>query len=158
MITIQQFIEHAINRDYMSGVERDANRIKATAEVFTPDELVTEILEKLSEYNPEAFTDTAKTFLDPSCGDGQFLAWVILYKLINGEVGMLDYDDVMNMDVSEEFEAALRTTFGVDLMPDNVAATKNRLLSGQEHLRHIVDMNIVCANALTYDFSFTGTQ
>ena len=31
------------NREYMSGVERDKNRVKQTAEVFTPIKLVQEM-------------------------------------------------------------------------------------------------------------------
>ncbi len=154
MVTIEKFYTHAINRDYMSGIDRDKSRVKATAEVFTPDALVQEILDKIHELTPDAFTDETKTFVDPSCGDGQFLVWVVLYKLIQGDRRMLDYDEVMKLDITEMFEQALRTTYGVDLMPDNVALTKERLLCGQEQFRHIVDKNIVCANALTYDFSF----
>jgi len=35
-------INHARNRSYMGGVERDKIRVKATGEVFTPTELVRE--------------------------------------------------------------------------------------------------------------------
>ncbi len=155
MVTIEKFYTHAINRDYMSGIDRDKSRVKATAEVFTPDALVQEILDKIHELTPDAFTDETKTFVDPSCGDGQFLVWVVFYKLMT-QVGQKFScsDDLMNLDITDMFEQALRTTYGVDLMPDNVELTKKRLLCGQEQFRHIVDKNIVCANALTYDFSF----
>lgn len=155
MITIEQFINHAIDRQYMSGVERDKARVKATAEVFTPDGLVQEILEKLFSINREIFEDPSKTVLDPSCGDAQFLAWVMLYKLIQGDIGLLDDKEVMTMDVTEEFGQAISTVYGVDLMPDNVELARERLLCGQEQFRHIVENNIRCENALTYDFSFT---
>lgn len=154
MITIEQFINHAIDRQYMSGVERDKSRVKATAEVFTPDGLVQEILDKLFHLSHEIFEDPSKTVLDPSCGDGQFLVWVVLYKLIQGNYDLLDDDEIMQMDVTEEFEVALSTVYGVDLMEDNVVLAKERLLCGQEQFRHIVDHNIRCENALTYDFSF----
>jgi type I restriction-modification system DNA methylase subunit len=58
----------------MSGVERERNRVKATGEVFTPTPLVEEILDKMDQ---QLFIDPTKTFLDPSCGDGQFLASVL---------------------------------------------------------------------------------
>ena len=154
MITIEQFINHAIDRQYMSGVERDKSRVKATAEVFTPDGLVQEILDKLFHLSPDIFEDPSKTVLDPSCGDGQFLVWVVLYKLIQGNYELLDDDEIMQMDVTEEFKQALSTVYGVDLMEDNVVLAKERLLCGQEQFRHIVDHNIRCENALTYDFSF----
>ena len=75
------YIQHARNREYMSGVERDKLRIKQTAEVFTPTPLVQEILDKLEEENPTLFSDPTKTFLDNSCGDGQFLSEVVIRKM-----------------------------------------------------------------------------
>lgn len=136
-ITVDQVIHHARNREYMSGVERDKARIKASGEVFTPTPLVQEILDQLPT---ELFTDPTKTFLDPSCGDGQFLSEVIIRKMENGST----------------FEQALSTTYGVDLMPDNVQLCQDRLLCGQEQFRHIVETNIVCADALTYNYNFGG--
>jgi hypothetical protein len=65
----------------MSGVERDKHRVKQTAEVFTPTPLVQEMLDKLEEQDPTLFTDPNKTFLDNSCGDGQFLSEVIIRKI-----------------------------------------------------------------------------
>ena len=134
-ITISDVIHHARNREYMSGIERDKARTRATGEVFTPTPLVQEILNQIPL---EQFQDPTKTFLDPSCGDGQFLSEVLIKKMENGST----------------FEQALSTIYGVDIMPDNVALCKDRLLCGQEHLRHIVDKNIVCADALHYDYSF----
>ena len=119
----------------MSGVDRDQLRIKATGEVFTPTPLVQELLDQLP---PDLFTDPTKTFLDNSCGDGQFLSEVLIRKMENGI----------------DFETALSTIYGVDLMQDNVKLCQDRLLCGQEHLRSIVERNIVCADALTYDYLF----
>ena len=133
--TIDLVIHHARNREYMSGIEREKSRVKSTGEVFTPTPLVQEILDQIPL---EQFQDPTKTFLDPSCGDGQFLSEVLIKKMENGST----------------FEQALSTIYGVDIMPDNVALCKDRLLCGQEHLRHIVDKNIVCADALQYDYSF----
>lgn len=56
------------------------------------------------------------------------------------------------------FEQALSTIYGVDLMPDNVQLCQDRLLCGREDLRHIVEQNIVCADALTYHYRFDGTD
>lgn len=138
-MTIDTVIKHIRNREYMSGVERDQARIKATGEVFTPTELVQEILDQL----PMAvFTDPTKTFLDNSCGDGQFLGEVLIRKMENGST----------------FEEALSTVYGVDLMPDNVDECRRRLLCGRTDLEHIVRRNIVCHDALTYDYSFNGTD
>lgn len=132
-------IQHARNREYMSGIARDKLRIKANAEVFTPTALVQEMLDKLPQ---DQFKDPTKTFLDNSCGDGQFLSEVLIRKLENGI----------------DFATALSTIYGVDIMLDNVELCRERLLCGQEHLRHIVNRNIVCEDALTYDYSFEDKQ
>jgi type I restriction-modification system DNA methylase subunit len=123
----------------MSGVERDRARVKATGEVFTPTPLVQEILDRL---DPRLFQDPTKTFLDPSCGDGQFLGEVLIRKLENGST----------------FEQALATIYGVDLMQDNVDLCRERLLCGREDLRHIVEKNIVCHDALTYNYTFGESE
>lgn len=123
----------------MSGIDRNRLRVKATAEVFTPTALVQEILDQLPQ---SVFSDPTKTFLDNSCGDGQFLGEVLIRKLENGI----------------DFETALSTIYGVDLMQDNVDLCRGRLLCLREDLRHIVERNIVCHNALTYDYSFNGTN
>jgi type I restriction-modification system DNA methylase subunit len=132
---LTNYIRHLRDREYMSGVERDQNRVKATGEVFTPTPLVQEILNKL---DPALFKDSTKTFIDPACGDGQFLSEVLIRKLEN----------------NIPFETALATIYGVDLMPDNVKLTQDRLLCGHEEFRPIVEKNIVVANGLEYDYLF----
>jgi type I restriction-modification system DNA methylase subunit len=123
----------------MSGVARDQLRVKATGEVFTPTPLVEEVLNQLPQ---QVFADPTKTFLDPACGDGQFLSEVLIRKLENGI----------------DFETALSTIYGVDLMQDNVDLCRERLLCGQENLRHIVECNIVCHNGLTYPYRFSEPE
>jgi hypothetical protein len=124
----------------MSGLERDATRVKATGEVFTPTTRVQQELDKIEKIQPNSFIDPSNTFIDPGCGDGQFLGEVLIRKIKNGIA----------------FETALSTIYGVDLMPDNVKLCQDRLLCGQEHLRHLVEKNIVCADALTYHYEFNG--
>lgn len=136
---MNDIIKHIRDRVYMSGIERDTARIKATNEVFTPTDLVQKILDELPE---ETFSEPSKTFLDPSCGDGQFLGEVLIRKMENGST----------------FEQALSTVYGVDLMQDNVELCRERLLCGREDLRHIVERNIVCADALRYHYRFDSSH
>jgi hypothetical protein len=136
---LNQIIKHLRERPYMSGIDRDKVRVKATAEVFTPTSLVKQCLDNLSDQS--IFENEKETFLDPSCGDGQFLSEVLIRKLENGI----------------DFETALSTIYGVDLMPDNVELCRERLLCGRDDLKHIVEQNIVCADALTYHYRFDGT-
>ena len=128
-------------REYMSGVERDKHRIKQTAEVFTPTLLVQEMLDKLEEQDPTIFSNPNKTFLDNSCGDCQFLSEVVIRKI-----------DKSSCDL----EQALSTTYGVDLMEDNVNECKRRLAGPNPtpEILEIVNKNIVCHDALTYDYKF----
>jgi hypothetical protein len=155
-ITLRKFIAHAIDREYMSGVSREKSRVKATGEVFTPDALVREMLDKIQQQNPDAFTNRQKTFCDPSAGDGQFLAHVMLYKLVAGDLSKMKDPKFLDKDMTVDYHTALKTVYGVDLMPDNVKEIKNRLGMGYAGFKKTLAKNIVCANALTYDFSFDG--
>lgn len=141
-VLISDVIDHVRNRTYMGGVERDKLRVKATGEVFTPTPLVQEMLAQLS---PELFTDPSKTFLDNSCGDGQFLSEVLIRKL----------ESLGKEEITEnEFKQTLGTIYGVDLMIDNVDLCRERLLCGREDLRHIVEQNIYQADALKFSYEF----
>ena len=132
---LSKVIDHIRNRSYMSGIERDSVRVKATQEVFTPTDMVIDILNRMDQ---QLFSDPEQDFIDPTCGDGQFLGEALIRKMENGI----------------DFKSALSSIYGVDMMPDNVELCRERLLCGREDLRHIVEKNIVCANALEYNFSF----
>ena len=134
-MTLKEVIDHIRNRSYMGGVERDKLRVKSTGEVFTPTEIVREMLEQIPS---NQFQEPSKTFLDNSCGDGQFLGEVLIRKMENGS----------------SFKEALSTIYGTDLMIDNVDLCRERLLCGQEHLRHIVEKNIQCRDGLKFGYNF----
>ncbi len=91
---------------------KSKSRISQTAEIFTPTPLVNEILDKLNETDPTIFTDPAKTFLDNSCGNSQFLIEVIRWKIQN----------------KSSSQQAISTTFGVDIMVDNVCDSIARIV------------------------------
>ena len=138
---IGEYINHSRNRLYMSGIERDKLRIKQTAEVFTPTWKVQEMLDEIEKEEPELFLNPNKTFLDETCGDGQFLSEVVIRKMERSNCTL---------------EKALSTTYGVELMEDNVKLCKERLagLNPTQEILDILDNNIVCHDALTYDYSF----
>jgi len=142
---MKEYIEHSRNFDYMSGIQRDKLRVKETAEVFTPTWLVQQMLDKLESENSELFTNPNKTFLDPSCGDGQFLSEVIIRKMERSGCSL---------------EQALSTTYGVELMEDNVKMCKERLAGPlpTKEILDILDKNIICHDALTYHYRFDGTH
>ena len=117
-------------------------RQKQTAEVFTPPGLVKEMLDKL----PSSSWEEDRTFLDNSCGNGNFLVAILRRKL----------------EAGHNYLKALSTIYGVDIMEDNVAECKLRLLEiveiyieddGSEVI-DILNKNIVCHDALTYDYQY----
>ena len=88
---------------------KSKKRIKQTGEVFTPDWLVREVINK----SPlEVWTDAAKTMIDPACGSGNFLVEIYKKKVANGSSPL----------------QALRTLYGIDIMPDNIQECRKRLL------------------------------
>ena len=135
------YISHVRNRSYMSGVDRDKHRVRMTAEVFTKTELVIEILDKIEITQPNIFIEHDKTFLDNCCGDGQFLSEVVIRKIERSNCTLVQ---------------ALSTTYGVDLMEDNVNECRRRLAGPNPtpEILEIVNKNIVCHDALTYDYKF----
>ena len=88
---------------------KSISRIKKFGEVFTPRELVLTMLKQLPR---EVITDPTKTFCDPTCGDGAFLAPIIFLKVRSGSTP----------------EQALSTTFGADIQSDNVDECRENLL------------------------------
>ena len=99
------------DHSYMGEINRDEYRVKVTAEVFTPTDLV---IRMFRECGADKFTP-GKTVLDPACGDGQFLVAVKWVKVLFH--GMTESD-------------ALNDIYGIDLMRDNVDLCKKRLGGG----------------------------
>jgi hypothetical protein len=145
MENLTNYINHARNFGYMSGIDRDRLRQKETAEVFTPTHYVQQILDEEEQNSPNMFKDWTKTYMDNSCGDGQFLSEVVIRKMERSHCTL---------------EQALSTTYGVELMVDNVKLCKERLAGPNptEEILDILDKNIVCADALTYHYRFDGTD
>jgi hypothetical protein len=131
--------------------KRRDERKKQTAEVFTPDKLVNQMLSKL----PKEVWKKGKTFCDPAVGNGQFVIWVLIRKIQRGQKPL----------------EALKTVYGVDIMKDNIQECRMRLLKvckifgekiTKEHVETIFK-NIVWVNpeihpsgSLEYHFEFNG--
>lgn len=89
---------------------KSKKRVKNQGEVFTPEWLVDEMLDKLPL---SLFQDPTKTYLDPACGNGNILIRVLRRKIDNGSTPL----------------QALQTTYGVDIMPDNIHECRKRLFT-----------------------------
>ena len=138
---LRQYRVHLLEREYMSGVKRDRARIKATAEVFTPDEMVRQLVFR---HGKDDVSDPEKRIIDSACGDGQFLAY-ILYCRLEAEVPLLD---------------ALKTLYGIEKMADNVMMCRQRLNCGHGNgsVFEVINRNTVHADALTYHMRFDGSS
>jgi len=88
---------------------RNKERADTHGEVFTPPWLVNQMLDELDE---SSFNAPGKTFIDPACGNGNILVEVIRRKMKNGCTAY----------------QALMTTYGIDIMPDNVADCRKRMV------------------------------
>ena len=114
--------------------------IQKRGEVFTPDKLVNEMLDKLP---PEVFADKDKTFIDNSCGSGQFLFQVMYRK-------MMAMSKEKGTRIFAAHKQALKTIYGCELDSNNAEECRKRLLnkSTSKELIDIVNEHIITADAL----------
>lgn len=95
-------------------------RVIDHGEVFTPPELVNDMLD-LVAHECERIDSR---FLEPACGNGNFLAEVLGRKLRTvdrnnpRDSGRWERDGIL----------AVCSIYGIDLLPDNIAACRERLL------------------------------
>jgi hypothetical protein len=95
-------------------------RVIDFGEVFTPPELVSAMLDLIDD---ECMRIEAR-FLEPACGNGNFLAEVLIRKLrtVAKQTGS------NRMKWERNAILALCSLYGIDLLPDNVLACRTRLL------------------------------
>ena len=91
---------------------KSKTRVKERGEVFTAEREVKAMCDLIPEN--EIWSDITKTFLEPSCGNGNFLVEIFGRKLkyCNDERDGLK---------------ALNSIFGIDIMQDNVLESRLRL-------------------------------
>lgn len=111
---------------------RSVERKKKYGEVFTPLELVNEILDWFDE---DIWKDPDRQWIDSSCGSGN-----ILVQIKN-----------RLMQFHNEEHIIENMIYGVDLLQDNVDECILRL--NAQNYKH----NIVCADALRYHYRFDGS-
>ena len=140
------------------------NQIKSKARVRDHGEVFT------SEREVKAMCDLVKEeteridsrFLEPACGDGNFLAEILTRKL---EIVKKKYKK-SSLDYEKNAVLAVSSVYGVDILIDNVIACRERLFriwdkaysavckkecndETRQAVRFILSRNIVCGNALT---------
>lgn len=137
---------------------KSRQRIIDHGEVFTPPKLVNDMLD-LVAHECERIDSR---FLEPACGDGNFLTEVLRRKL-----GTVDKRNARNRERWErDAILAVCSLYGIDLLADNIAACRDRLLEivraahaarfgsplpdeGARAAAYILSKNIVQGDALT---------
>jgi hypothetical protein len=105
----------------MIATVKSRQRIIDYGEVFTPPGLVNDMLD-LVAHECERIDSR---FLEPACGDGNFLAEVLRRKLLT-----VDKRNARNREKWErDAILAVCSLYGIDLLADNVAVCRDRLLA-----------------------------
>src|ERR1019366_6806059 len=93
---------------------KSSQRVRDLGEVFTPDFLVEKMLDQfpLNTWEPD------KNWLEPTCGNGQFILAIIRRKIAS---------NLLTMKPVRSLMVALNTTFGTDIMADNISECRGRI-------------------------------
>jgi hypothetical protein len=120
----------------MSKLVKSKERQQKFAEVYTPDFIVQRMLNMVPE---EIWDDPTKTFMEPACGSGNFIVAIIRRKIDHGST----------------IEQAISTTYGVDILEDNIAECHQRVyeefiswMDDKDRLKQIIKTNIICKDFL----------
>lgn len=143
MFNIEKFLDLSeYTTDTRLSRRKNNKEGKNTAEFFTPYSIVKKMCEKISD---EDWSDPNKTFCEPCFGNGQFLIYIIYNRILHGI----------------NWQTALETTFGVELMQDNVDECKGRVIDllntldidfSEKIAREIMDRNFICHDFFTWNF------
>ena len=142
----------------MSNQVKSKQRVADHGEVFTNEREVNAMLDMVKQETERI----ESRFLEPACGDGNFLVEVLRRKLavVKARYGksVRDYERYCFI--------AVGSIYGVELLEDNAADCRNRLYSIFETeymkvcnkkpdtrflqaIRYVIDHNILCGDALT---------
>ena len=103
----------------MDPLLKSRGRVKDFGEVFTPPQIVADMLDLLPR---EVFDHQAhKTFLEPAAGTGNFTAAILTRKLQTIPAGL------PQAAAEQHTAVALSEIYGLDIQPDNIAETRERM-------------------------------
>ena len=130
-------------------------RVKARGEVFTANREVQAMLDLIPL---EEFKTPFSTFLEPACGNGNFLIGIFRRKM-KYHNGLTEPDDLYALKV-------ISNLFAIEIDEENVLETKARMLECFEAevssnrkpqflrtARKFLDTNIVQGDFLNFDFA-----
>lgn len=133
---------------------KSKQRVKDAGEVFTPSWVVRDMLDLDEIKNMSFELDT--TFLEPACGNGNFIIQILVRKLMSVSAEAFDID----------VARAIASIYGVDIAEDNVKETRARMMNAIKRfynekgvelrreiecsLWYIMYRNIILGNTLEY--------
>lgn len=146
------------NNQFNKTQTKSKERVREHGEVFTAEREVKAMCDLVKDETERIDS----RFLEPACGDGNFLAEILKRKLavVRKKYGKSPLDYERNSLL------AASSIYGVDILQDNVAACRARMFEiwnkeytavckkecddqTREAVRFILSRNIVCGNALT---------
>ena len=137
---------------------KDKSRVSNFGEVLTSKR---EVLDMLNLVNTETSRLDSR-FLEPACGDGNFLTEVLNFKL-----NILEKNYSKNQYEFEKFSIQIFTSiYGIDILEDNIVSARERLLNQYlvlynkkfkssinqkllDCIKYILELNLVNADALS---------
>jgi SAM-dependent methyltransferase len=137
---------------------KSKQRVADHGEVFTAEREVNAMLDLVKQETERIDS----RFLEPACGNGNFLAEILRRKL-----AVVKSRYKRSADDYERYAViAVSSIYGIDLLQDNVDECRSRLFGifnaeysvickknanddTREAVRHILKHNIICGNALT---------
>ncbi|MBD5407273.1 MAG: restriction endonuclease subunit M [Treponema sp.] len=141
-----------------SAQTKSKERVRQHGEVFTAEREVKAMCDLVKDETERIDS----RFLEPACGDGNFLAEILSRKLaiVKRKYGR------SHLDYEKNAVLAASSIYGVDILLDNVIACRARMFSiwdkdykavckkdcneqTREVVKFILSRNIVCGNALT---------
>lgn len=117
-----------------------SGRERTDTEVFTPDYIVRQMCDMLEQENPEQDVFAPwTTFLEPTCGDGNFIVEILKRKF-------------QRCTCRKDYTVALSSIYGMDIQADNIDETIHRVTElckryfkpSQGDLQIINDHYIMC--------------
>ncbi len=141
---------------------KSRERVRQHGEVFTNEREVNAMLD-LVKHETERIDSR---FLEPACGDGNFLAEILRRKLHVCR-SLVEQKKNTQLEYEKNAVLAVSSIYGIELLPDNAIACRERLfkifhdeyhsLYGDnvkpeclQSIRYLLGRNIIIGNALTY--------
>ena len=148
----------------MARQVKSKQRVADHGEVFTAEREVNAMLDLVKQETERVDS----RFLEPACGDGNFVAEILCRKLEAAKRRAIPpkKKKPLPLEFEKQSVIAVASIYGVDLMMDNVLACRERLYNiwnaeyeaickkevneeCREAIKFILSRNIVCGNALS---------